>query len=1679
MAWTSHLVVTTILISLPWRVTALPDVMDTISNLLSDLGPLIALFGEQVSKQFLAQSLGMTDSFLYAMVPIGIITGIVSAIRMKGPSWLRAVIGRSSESKTIAALELTSATSTDICELWDGQSVVRVQGSPEFVAIVHKKKIAPPVIEQTLPEHSATPPGEDARLLDSPPQSDIISISSWDEANRTRLSFYGRSVVSVTGSTTGVQAAVGDEFGETWMLERIPRPPSRKTSIPPNLTLNMSGRPSNDLRRMSSVIAILAQLSVVFIAIFQSKFSAVPPPGYMVTLYCLGTVSVNLGMFICAEAVRSVTDDEQWSLAERDANLVWIQKSQRIGDKYFPPYVIPCFQRRLYISSINANETKLLQGNVLVASILSVLGFIWQFVTLRASHWAIAVSQLGGMAAITLLRVITRIPFSRKVPTVRLPSDFELEGSTKYLVPYKNFEVFFDRSSDSTAGHFNTEADYDAVLDTRIKLGRIARDAGWSTTQTNLLKTLNHWMNKVANTVWGFSEVDDEFKEARRLYLPVSISYDISQNDDGSDIRKDKQWTFKLRRHRLGPAWSAWILDELDLEAILGLWICQLLEEYGKILGEDKTIRVPFVWAISPATPESCVDLDWWVHRGVSYFNIQVEQNASFFNHDGKPGMSSPILYEPTSHAPVDNDGLKSAFAVMTWASLPEMAARYILAGFLGSMLHHAKQISTASTVGKASSNQCTEVHLTNPEIDDLAKNCGSGELMSQSDAYNVVIPVLRSLNLIPDPMKDLKSSTLSQLRFETLLESRTENQLEVRPVPDNENYLRALAYNFMRTVYASTSRDSRGYIDSAKDLFQSGPRARAAGWKHHDDLIGWAAMKATAAINDSCESATSDSSATTTSESIPSPLGSSTKTWLADLEKELASNSCTSLKKMKKPFNILSAVERHSLIGTAMILIQLIGNGDHERLNPGLLDCMSVAIEENQLEILQLLLWHMKPTWNLNLCSTYPLVSAIRNANMRAFDMILNSGISVNAWGSDGCPALEIACEVGAKTCVTKLLEAGAKEEYPLTGKHLGPLAAAIAQGDGDICELLFKDVPEQVQRLYGSPATSAAKYGRLLMLQKLIEQGVSVEQRPMRGGRTILQAAVENGQIECLEYLLEIGAQPNAYPAPDGGLTALQAAASNGHELCIARLLDAGADVNAFASADGGLSVLQAAAHHGDENLVRLFLSKGAYVHAPATRRGLSAIQAAASGGHLVVFELLLAHGADPLAPAMQDFGRTCLQIASERGHLHIVKRILELSVATAYDPVPRVGGRTALQGSAENSHRELFEHLIAHHVGDVNASASHDHGLTALQAAAKASDLEFCQRLVELGALLNAPCADLYGLTAVQAASQSGNLELVKYLAENGADLHAPASVIGGRTALQAAAEGGHIPVVRYLLEQGVYFNERPSMEDGFRVRDKLNEDELEALKLTVPPWVWVKSKEEEIGSFDFDRMGFTGEKPLDEVQVMQILEEKISAAEEDEDTNQDEKITYPPRTWWLFHRTSAPLYIAASTGHEYSVRHVLGPVQGGKIDFYQIDSQSGRTALENASFHGHDAVVQRLLAYEEGLVDLPENAERSPAVRTKALKLATTRGHAPVVALLINAGADVNDPADPLGGRTALQAAVENNHYHVVKLLLEAGADIDAPPARVLGVTVRDLCESYSDGDKRIREILSIE
>ncbi|CCX32968.1 Similar to hypothetical protein [Tuber melanosporum Mel28]; acc. no. XP_002841517 [Pyronema omphalodes CBS 100304] len=129
---------------------------DSVNNVFSDLAPyslfqsfildsstnvrfdfsLLALFGEQFAKQFTSESMGWLDNVIFAMAPLGIITALVGAIRVDGPVWLKAVIGRSRENRAAAEIELMSST---VGELWNGTAIVRSLGRPEIEQLIYIK----------------------------------------------------------------------------------------------------------------------------------------------------------------------------------------------------------------------------------------------------------------------------------------------------------------------------------------------------------------------------------------------------------------------------------------------------------------------------------------------------------------------------------------------------------------------------------------------------------------------------------------------------------------------------------------------------------------------------------------------------------------------------------------------------------------------------------------------------------------------------------------------------------------------------------------------------------------------------------------------------------------------------------------------------------------------------------------------------------------------------------------------------------------------------------------------------------------------------------------------------------------------------------------------------------------------------------------------------------------------------------------------------------------------------------------------------------------------------------------------------------------------------------------------------------------------------------------------------
>ena len=71
------------------------------------------------------------------MAPLGILTAIVGAIRVDGANGLKRLIGRARETTADAEIELMSSVSQEVCEVWNGTSIVRSMGSPQVKQIIH------------------------------------------------------------------------------------------------------------------------------------------------------------------------------------------------------------------------------------------------------------------------------------------------------------------------------------------------------------------------------------------------------------------------------------------------------------------------------------------------------------------------------------------------------------------------------------------------------------------------------------------------------------------------------------------------------------------------------------------------------------------------------------------------------------------------------------------------------------------------------------------------------------------------------------------------------------------------------------------------------------------------------------------------------------------------------------------------------------------------------------------------------------------------------------------------------------------------------------------------------------------------------------------------------------------------------------------------------------------------------------------------------------------------------------------------------------------------------------------------------------------------------------------------------------------------------------------------------
>jgi ankyrin repeat protein len=313
-------------------------------------------------------------------------------------------------------------------------------------------------------------------------------------------------------------------------------------------------------------------------------------------------------------------------------------------------------------------------------------------------------------------------------------------------------------------------------------------------------------------------------------------------------------------------------------------------------------------------------------------------------------------------------------------------------------------------------------------------------------------------------------------------------------------------------------------------------------------------------------------------------------------------------------------------------------------------------------------------------------------------------------------------------------------------------------------------------------------------------------------------------------------------------------------------------------------------------------------------------------------------------------------------------------------------------------------LAEHLIRLDGIDVNTTSVHGN---ALHVACQKGESRIAELLIESGANINSSSGRRG--SPLEAAARFGHLGLVRILLKAGADVH-----WGGP--LQAAAQAGSIDLVREFLAAGAVIN-AVDENGGSSLRGAAESGDLDVVRLLVNA-----GADPNLGSYD----------------------------------------------------TGYPLHAAALHGHREVVRYLLESGSninaiGGQFGTALNASLGGIWDMETTTLllsWGADIHIQagthgnalQTAATKESLPTVSELLSRGADYAAvgegylPAVAQAVAHGREDIATLLLDRGADINQPQNTAGGKNALCCAAERNHAAMVRFCLEHGAQVNQADMR---------------------------
>jgi ankyrin repeat protein len=424
----------------------------------------------------------------------------------------------------------------------------------------------------------------------------------------------------------------------------------------------------------------------------------------------------------------------------------------------------------------------------------------------------------------------------------------------------------------------------------------------------------------------------------------------------------------------------------------------------------------------------------------------------------------------------------------------------------------------------------------------------------------------------------------------------------------------------------------------------------------------------------------------------------------------------------------------------------------------------------------------------------------------LSVLDELVQHGADPNLCNELGFTSLCEACGVGDVAAVRLLLDAGADMNIgDVVGNN--PLSEAILAGDEEVVRELvdsgvFVDMwlPKE-----DTPLMRCIRTNRLAMFKMLLPVA---DVNMAFQGRGAIHCAVMS---DCLDFLGLLLTRSDLDLELSGGRTALELAVTEENLEAARMLLQAGAYAG-FIPSKMEHRPLAEAVKGEHVSMVELLLEYQAPINAYAFGFDeKTALAMAVDCNNLALVELLLAHGADPSVEDGFDV-KGPLQIAfgQKKPNKEIIRLLLEAKTPPDINHSAPEGDHVLLRAIFEND-VELVELMLRHGVDanlwlETNPVPESGKGSAGpLHLAAKEGFLDMCKLLIEYdGKLLNAQVENncLFA-SPLHVACRSNQAEIVRLLLDKGANAE-QLSYFFEQSPLLAAVESGELELVDMVLK-----------------------------------------------------------------------------------------------------------------------------------------------------------------------------------------------------------------------------------------------------------------------------------